>query len=284
MGSCVHPVASAAALALILQFGASGAGAVSLEEVRHEVHPAVEALPVIARSGRADQTRLVVRGRLGRAGAKKVIRRALAVRRHVLRRFSAGGDRSGKRPIQVCLFATTRAYEAFVERVFGPDTFQDDVGFFSPYHRLVAVDLSRKLDALSHELTHALLADEPGRLPYWVDEGLASLYVGAEHAKKGLRFSARHRLADLRAARKAGRLPGFAELTESDDRQVYGPEWRDYYSLGRFLLLYLDRRGKLDGFVEALRADQATPARQQALIEGLVKPKAFWAWVEGLRP
>jgi hypothetical protein len=214
--------------------------------------------------------------------AVRIVRLVRAVHADVLKRFGSG-DASGRRAIQVCLFETTAGYEAFVQAVFGPDTFEDDLGFFSPYRRLVGVDLQRRGEGvLRHELVHALQIDNPGKLPYWVEEGLAGLYVDAKSTNAGFAFQAGHRLAELRRLRKNGRLPSLDELTASDDRQVYGPAWRGYYALGRYVLLYLDRLGKLQGFCQALRKGPRTPAGQRLLLAGALEQKAFWVWVEGL--
>jgi hypothetical protein len=258
------------------------AGAVSLEEQRHETPPAVAELPLLGRVGSGKQPRLVIRGRLSALVGRRLVRSVRAVHADVLQRLGAG-DASGRRAIQVCLFATTRDYKAFVQAVFGPHTFEDDLGFFSPYQRLVGVDLERRGEGvLRHELVHALLIDAPGKLPYWVEEGLAGLYVDAERTRAGFTFQAGHRLAELKRLHRAGRLPAFDDLAASDDRQVYGAGWRGYYALGRYVLLYLERRGELERFCRALRQGPRTPARQQRLLSRALSHDAFWEWVDGL--
>ncbi len=266
----------------VLAMSTGPANGVSLEEERHETPPAVDDLPVLGRVGQGTQPRLVIRGALASKRAERVVGLVRAVHEDVLGRFGAP-DASGRRAIQVCLFATTATYEAFVESVFGPETFEDDLGFFSPYRRLVGVDLQRRGEGvLRHELVHALQIDHRGKLPYWVEEGLAGLYVDAERTEAGFAFKAGHRLDQLRRLRKDGRLPTFAELTASDDRQVYGRRWRGYYALGRYVLLYLERQKKLTAFCRALRKGERTPVRQRRLLERALDPKAFWKWVDGL--
>jgi hypothetical protein len=263
--------------------GAASVSAVSLEEVRQPTPASVEALAELGRVGEPGATQVVIRGALGAKRAGKLLGLVRAVHRDVGRRFGFGQDRTG-RPIQVCLFATTAAYRTFVSTVMGPDTFEADLGFFSPYRRLVAADLGRRGEGvLRHELVHALLSDLPGRLPYWVEEGLASLYVDARQTEAGLVFGVGHRLDDLKSLRKAGRLPALDTLTGSGDLQVYGPGWRGYYALGRFVLLHLESKGQLDGFVTELRAGELTQERQRALLKKRLDPVAFWKWVEGLK-
>ena len=279
----VHHRPLVLAIALWVAGSSMLAHGVSLDEVRHELNPAVEALPVLGRFGLANQTRLVVRGQVSTAQARRLLKLIRVERADLFRRFGHGGDHSGTRPIQVCLFSGTAAYRVFVRSVFGPDTFEDDLGFFAPYQRLVGVDLRRGTAALRHELVHALLFDAPGRLPYWAEEGLASLYAGGKAGSKGsFTFQKDHRLDGLLNAKAANRLPGFDRLTASDDRQVYGLRWRSYYALGRFVMLYLPRRGKLTTFVAAARKAPKNPAVQLALLQAFVKPKPFWKWVDGL--
>ena len=279
----LHHRQLALAIALWVVGSSLLAHGVSLDEVRHELNPAVEALPVLGRFGLANQTRLVVRGRVSAARSRQLLKLIRVERVDLFRRFGHGGDHSGTRPIQVCLFAKTEAYRVFVRSVFGADTFEDDLGFFAPYQRVVGVDLRRGTAALRHELVHALLFDAPGRLPYWAEEGLASLYAGGKAGTKGaFTFQKDHRLDALRNAKVAGQLPGFGKLTASDDRQVYGQRWRSYYALGRFVMLYLQRHGKLSTFVAAARKAPKNPAAQRGLLQAYVKPKPFWKWVDGL--
>ena len=256
--------------------------AVSLEEVKHERHPRVQALPELARIGQAGDTIFILRGRLPKNRARQIERIAREVHRDVKRRFLGNRDQTGLRPVDVCVFASSEPYRKFAMEVMGTGEYSTDRGFFVPYQRLVVADLGRGIGGLRHELVHALLRDEFGSLPDWLDEGMAALYVTAKWTKKGYRFLVNFRLRQLRAARAAGRLPGLEKLAASDDRDVYGANYEAYYALARYLLLYLDRRGRLEKFFIKMRSAPRSEAGQLRVLRQFVDYDAFLDWTEEL--
>lgn len=259
---------------------AGGAGAVSLEATEHERHPRVAALDEIGRVGTGRDTVLILRGSTGTLRPARALRETRRVHRDLKRRLGFSRDKAGRPPIDVCLFASSRAYRAFVYAVTGTGDYAADRGIFVPYKRLVAADLSRGLAPLRHELVHALLRDEYGTLPDWLDEGLAALYVSVRPGKDKLVFLPGHRLADLRAARTAGRLPGPAALAASDDRDVYGPRHRAYYAVARHLLRYAEHEGTLRCLVHGLVTAPRNPEHQLEVLRRHVDWNAFLAWIE----
>jgi len=254
--------------------------AVSLEEVKHERHPSVQALPEIAKVGAAGDTIFVLRGRLSKDRAGRIERIARQVHRDVKRRFLSGREKTGLRPVDVCVFESSKAYRKFAKEVMGSDGYSADRGFFVPYRRLVVVDLGRGVGGLRHELVHALLRDEFGTLPDWLDEGMAALYVTAEWTKKGYRFQVNFRLGQLRAARAAGSLPDLEKLAASDDRDVYGENYQAYYALARCLLLYLDRQGRLEEFFSKIRFAPRSKDGQLKVLKQFVDYDAFLKWAD----
>ena len=277
--SIVH---SRMVLGIALWLVAPGVMAVSLEVVKPERHPAVDALPSFARVGKAGDTIFNLRGRLSEVRAGKIEKAVLALKRDVKRRFFRNRDKSGLRPVDVCLFARSRSYVEFAALVTGTSKYGMDRGFFVPYRRLVIVDLSRGLGALRHELVHVLLRDDLGTLPDWLDEGIASLYVSVKPAKRGLEFLTDHRLGQLRTARAEGKLPTLEKLVSIDDREMYGPDYPVYYALSRFVLLYLDRRGKLESFMKTVLSRRRTKAWQLQVLKSFVEFSAFGEWIEML--
>lgn len=271
----------AAILSLALLCMAAGQVlAVSLEEVKHERHRSVEALPELVRIGAAKDTIFILRGRLSKNSKKQAERIVRQVHQDVKRRFSGDRDKSGLRPVDVCVFASSESYRKFAKEVMGNDEYATDRGFFVPYRRLIVVDLGRGIGGLRHELVHALLRDEFGTLPDWLDEGLAALYVTAKWTKKGYKFQVNFRLRQLRAAREAGTLPDLAKLAASDDRDVYGKNYEAYYSLARYLLLYLDRQDRLEKFFSKIRSAPRSKEGQLKVLKKFVDYDAFLKWTD----
>jgi hypothetical protein len=129
---------------------------------------------------------------------------------------------------------------------------------------------------------HALLREDLGVLPDWLDEGIASLYVSVKPSASGLEFLAGHRLEKLRVLKAAGKLPGLKKLASIDDREMYGPDYLTYYTLSRFVLLFLERRGELKKFMKTMLSKPRTPAWQLAVLDRFVDFDAFLAWTDKL--
>lgn len=248
-----------------------------------ERHPRVEKEPVLARIEEEGQTCIILRGTIGKKRARRMERLARAVQRDVSRRFLTDKDKSGLPPVDLCLFASTRSYRAFVEDVFGEGYESSDWGFYVPRRRLVVANIGASRGNLRHELIHALLDDDFPDIPAWLNEGLGSLYGSAVRTKKGFKFLVNYRLRHLRQALKAGLLPDLDELANSTRQDVYGLNSLAYYALSRYVLLYLDHQGKLEEFVKKLRQGPLTPGRQLKLLEEYVDYDAFIKWTRQLR-
>jgi len=248
-----------------------------------ERHARVDREPVLVRIEEEGQTRIILRGVIKKKRARRMERLARAVQRDISRRFLTDKDKSGLPPVDLCLFASTRSNRAFVVEVFGEDYDSSDWGFYVPRRRLVVANIGASRGNLRHELTHALLDDDFPDIPAWLNEGLGSLYGSAVRTKKGFKFLVNYRLRHLRQALKAGLLPDLDELANSTRRDVYGLNSLAYYALSRYLLLYLDRRGKLDEFMTKLRQGPLTPARQLKILKEYVDYDAFIDWTKKLR-
>jgi hypothetical protein len=113
-----------------------------------------------------------------------------------------------------------------------------------------------------------------------MNEGLGSLYGTARWTNGRFEFLVNYRLRDLHAALKANRLPTLAQLAKTTYDDVHGRDAGMYYAYGRYLLLYLERKGTLSAFYADMRA---TPADQAKLLAKYVDEPAFRAWAKALR-
>jgi hypothetical protein len=146
------------------------------------------------------------------------------------------------------------------------------------------VNLARGAGNLRHELVHPLLGDDFPTIPSWLNEGIGALYGTSVPGRAGrFRFLVNYRLRDLQAALRAGDLPGVDALVDSGEDQVYGERAMVYYALARYLLLYLDAQGRLDGFYRDVRAAGGDPDAVRALLGALVDQRQFVAWARSLR-
>jgi hypothetical protein len=124
--------------------------------------------------------------------------------------------------------------------------------------------------------------DFPG-LPAWLNEGIGALYGTSRVTGDGVTFLVNYRLRDLRRAIRTGALPDLAGLAHATGSDVYGDRSAVYYAMARYVLLYLERHGRLELFYRAVRDgphDADTIAR---LLEEAADLDAFLTWVRALK-
>jgi hypothetical protein len=92
-----------------------------------------------------------------------------------------------------------------------------------------------------------------------------------------------YRLRDLQSALAAGELPTLDELAASTPSDVRGPRAMVWYALARYLLLYVDRAGKLGEMYGKLRAAARDTRAQRAILAAYVDDDAFRIWARKLR-
>ena len=275
-------------LLLLLLAGQAGAAPASRDPVA--AHPkgtcspcgslaeqAIGAVPELAtvKRGRAH---VAIRGHVARPKQKAMVLLVEQVIADVERRFLATkGDPHPE--ITLCLFSDDKRYEA-IASVFGP--IPSDLGFYMPGPRIALANVGKSIGNLRHELVHPLIGDDFPRVPAWLNEGLGSLYGTARWNKDRFEFLVNYRLRDLQRALKAGRLPSLEQLATSTDDEVRGVDGSVWYAMSRYVLLYLDRLGKLGPFYAELRAARGDVGAQKTILLRYVDEKAFRAWAKQL--
>lgn len=244
-------------------------------------HPEVLGLPILARL-RGGSTTLIIRGRLSPELADRVARTARATYRDVNRRFVPTVKRSGRRAVDVCVFESNADYQRFVLDMYG-ERAPFAHGFYLSSHRMVAADVSVGLGNLRHEIVHPLIKDAYPDIPDWLNEGMASLYGGARYQRGKYRFGVDFRLRHLLRSMRRRTAPGFVDLALSDYDTVHGPRERAFYATGRYLLLYLDRSGRLVDFLGQMAASTPTTSHQLNVLRRHARERSFWRWVRRLR-
>jgi hypothetical protein len=262
---------------ILVALAAREAGAEEGEAER--VRAAVEALPVIGAID-AGPTPVIVRGNLGPRRARAMVALARRIHADVGRRFVAERDAPAA-PVTLCLFDAEAEYDA-VAAVFDGGS-PSGWGFYRGDLRVAVANLAAGTGNLRHELVHPLVGDDFPDIPAWLNEGMGSLYGTARATRAGFEPQVNYRLRDLHRAIAAGTLPSFAELVASDHREVHGARAPTFYAMGRYLLLYLHRRGRLDATYAALRDAGGDPDAHLAILRAEIDEAAFVTWVRGLR-
>jgi len=243
----------------------------------HKRHPRIAALPIIARL-KGGNTDVILRGHMTKRQARRAIRLAKQVYRDFNRRL-ADSDRGEvtKRAVDLCLFRTTEGYWRTVEGIYGHRDFAE-YGFYMGSDRLVLVNWAKSTNNIRHELAHPLIGDDFPNVPAWLNEGLASLYTSIAHKHGKVRFLDNYRLRRLKRAIRTRTVPSLHDLAHSTHENVHGRKQSLYYATGRYLLLYLERKGQLASFYRAMRSSDSTPDSQLELLERYVDHDKFVRW------
>ena len=242
-----------------------------------EPRAVVDELPALATVSK-NRVTIVVRGVVAqrqRAEMVKLVERVVA---DVETRFLVTKG-SAHPAVTLALFSDPKRYDK-VASEFGDSP--SAWGFYMPSHRIALANIGASVGNLRHELVHPLIDDDFPTAPAWLDEGLGALY-GTAHWNAGkFEFLVNYRLRDLQTALEADRLPSLDALARSTWKDVHGPDAMTYYAYGRYVLLYLDRKGTLSAFYADMRAAKNVEA-QAKLVAKYVDEPAFRAWAKKLK-
>jgi hypothetical protein len=175
-------------------------------------------------------------------------------------------DFFSKRPgkiIEVWLFGNERTYRAGAKKYFGdePDT---PYGYYSPTADALVMNIGPGAGTLSHELVHPYMEANFPSGPSWFNEGLASLYERPIEKSGHIWGLPNWRLPNLKKQLRAGTLPSIPTLLQTTRDGFYSADY-DSYAYARYLMLYLQERGKLRDFYQKFVADKHDPTGQAAM-------------------
>jgi hypothetical protein len=132
-------------------------------------------------------------------------------------------------------------------------------------------------------------ADWP-EIPSWLNEGLGSLFEACSRNPDGRVIGVTNwRHTGLLEHINKGTAPRFAELLKTGDNQFYGARSGANYAAARYLMQYLQTKGKLETFYRRVRDkkddDALTTLRfvfdNKLTVEEI--EKACYDWVQTLR-
>jgi len=178
--------------------------------------------------------------------------------------------REPRNVIDVWLLGSADSYVDNALRLYGkrPST---PYGFFLPEHQALFMNIGTGGGTLVHELVHPFIAASFPSAPAWFNEGLASLYEAVREQHGQMWGVPNWRLAGLKRAIRAGKLPSFAMMTSDSDARFYASSTG--YAQARYLCLYLQEKGLLhryyDGFSAGVAGD---PTGYKTLVRVLGAP------------
>jgi hypothetical protein len=223
------------------------------------------------------RARIDVDGEVSAKHAKQVTALVEAVVADVERRFTQPAKKPDAR-VKLLIYSDPDRYREEAAKL---GDVISDWGFYMPDKRTAIANVGASIGNLRHELVHPLLGDDYPTIPAWLNEGIASLYGSAKLGKHGFTFLVNYRLKDLQKALKADTLPSLTELANSTPLDMHGPSAMMFYAYSRYVLLFVDKQGKLSELYAELRG--AERKKHAAILAKYVDEKAFRAWARKLR-
>jgi hypothetical protein len=172
-----------------------------------------------------------------------------------------------KRPdkiIEVWLFGNEKTYRKGAKKFFN-DTPETPYGYYSPEHDALIMNIGPGPGTLSHELVHPYMEANFPNVPSWFNEGLASLYEQPLEKNGHMWGGTNWRLPGLKKMIKDKKLPELAALLKTTRDGFYEANY-DSYAYARFLVQYLQDKGKLHDFYTKFLADAKDRTGQAALV------------------
>jgi hypothetical protein len=188
--------------------------------------------------------------------------------------------------IDIWLLGSADSYVDNAVRLFGkrPST---PYGFFLPEHQALFMNIATGGGTLVHEIVHPFIAASFPAVPAWFNEGLASLYEAVKEKHGQLWGMPNWRLAGLKRAINASKLPSFAAMTADSDERFYASSTG--YAQARYLCMYLQEKGLLHRYYDRFSAGiAADPTGYKTLVSVLGDPdmalfdKDWQAWALAL--
>jgi len=146
--------------------------------------------------------------------------------------------------LDVWLFKDKPSYERYTREVFH-DTPTTPYGYYSSEHQALIMNIATGGGTLVHEIVHPFMRANFAECPDWFNEGMGSLYEQSESKAGHIRGRTNWRLAGLKEAIAAGRVPTFEGLLSTTSHQFYNLDRGTNYAQARYLCYYLQERGLL---------------------------------------
>jgi hypothetical protein len=193
------------------------------------------------------------------------------------------------KPIVILLFESAEPYRRLSKKWLGDDDDVSPYGYFRSRDNVMVMNVGTGTGTLVHELTHALIKPDFPKVPDWFNEGLGSLYEQCTLANNSIRGLENWRLPALQKAIREKKVRTLQELINDPD--FYGDQHVGLnYAEARYLLMYLQDKGKLPDFYKRLRANHDDDPTGEATLRNLLAPQSLeafekeWrAWVLTLR-
>ena len=154
--------------------------------------------------------------------------------------------------VEIWVFRSEESYYGAGVARFGSPA--SPYGYYAPCRGALVINAALGAGTLVHEMVHPLMEANFPEAPTWLDEGLGSLFEQPRERDGHLVGGTNWRLPALQQALRDGHAMPLAELVASSRLAFYGDDSGLYYATARYLLFYLQERGRLVAFYERFHA------------------------------
>ncbi len=148
------------------------------------------------------------------------------------------------RPLVIYLFDGKDSYHAHAKMLFGeePDT---QYGYYSRAHGALIMNIATGGGTLVHEIVHPFMEDNFPNCPTWFEEGMGSLFEACRERDGHIVGLLNWRLPELKEGIRNGHFVPLAKLLAGTSDQFYQDPAGMHYAEARYLLYYVQEKGKL---------------------------------------
>ncbi len=167
--------------------------------------------------------------------------------------------------LDIWLFKDGASYRKHARQLFNDEP-TTPYGYYSSANKALVMNIETGGGTLVHEIVHPFIEANFPECPAWFNEGLGSLYEQCGERDGHIHGFINWRLAGLKRAVRARKLPPFKKLLAMDAKAFYEQDTGDNYAQSRYLLYYLQEQGLLFKFYRDFHAGhQSDPTGYQTL-------------------
>jgi hypothetical protein len=126
-------------------------------------------------------------------------------------------------------------------------------GFYKISKNVIVIRYVSWKGSIMHEVTHRFLRSDFPDVPSWFDEGFAALHEKSAYKKGELKGEFSWRIIAIRRALDGNKYTGLRKLMETNDDELYGARSTFYYAQARYLLMYVQEKGKLKDYYKSFK-------------------------------
>jgi hypothetical protein len=154
----------------------------------------------------------------------------------------------------IILFKDYERYKEYV--IANYDIPEQDIspyGFYKISKNVIVIRYINWKGSIMHEVTHRFLRSDFPDVPSWFDEGFASLHEKSTYKEGQLSGDFSWRIISIRRYLDEDKYTGLKTLMETNDDELYGPKSSFYYAQARYLLMYLQSKGRLKDYYKTFK-------------------------------